>query len=53
MREVPRPEIRKKVMAILELIQFEELGHRFPWHLSGGQQQRIALARARLPGAAA
>ncbi|RTL53165.1 MAG: sulfate ABC transporter ATP-binding protein [Rhodocyclaceae bacterium] len=39
-------EIRKKVGALLELVQLSWLGDRFPSQLSGGQRQRIALARA-------
>ncbi len=31
---------------MLELVQLDGLGHRFPSELSGGQQQRVALARA-------
>ncbi len=39
-------EIRKKVGALLELVQLSFLADRFPAQLSGGQRQRIALARA-------
>ncbi len=39
-------EITTKVKEILERIQLEEYGDRFPSQLSGGQQQRVALARA-------
>jgi sulfate transport system ATP-binding protein len=42
----PRAEIRKRVQALLELVQLPGLERRFPRQLSGGQQQRIALARA-------
>ncbi len=46
-RERPRrPEIDATVQRLLELIQLEGLGKRFPAQLSGGQQQRVALARA-------
>jgi sulfate transport system ATP-binding protein len=38
--------IRKKVHALLELVQLDWLSERFPTQLSGGQRQRIALARA-------
>jgi sulfate transport system ATP-binding protein len=39
-------EIRKRVEALLELVQLGWLAHRYPAQLSGGQRQRIALARA-------
>ena len=39
-------DISKKVQALLELVQLDWLGNRFPDQLSGGQRQRIALARA-------
>jgi len=39
-------EIRKRVHALLELVQLDWLGNRYPPQLSGGQRQRIALARA-------
>ena len=34
---------------LLELVQLQGLGHRYPHELSGGQQQRVALARALAP----
>jgi sulfate/thiosulfate transport system ATP-binding protein len=47
------PRIRKmgidvdaKVDELLELIELEELGGRYPPQLSGGQKQRVAVARA-------
>jgi sulfate transport system ATP-binding protein len=42
----PAAEIRARVAKLLELVQLETLGHRFPHQLSGGQRQRVALARA-------
>lgn len=39
-------EIAKRVHALLDLVQLDWLGDRFPSQLSGGQRQRIALARA-------
>ncbi len=39
-------EIKKKVHALLELVQLDWLHDRYPDQLSGGQRQRIALARA-------
>jgi sulfate transport system ATP-binding protein len=40
------PEIRRRVMELLELIHLQELAGRYPSQLSGGQRQRVALARA-------
>ena len=39
-------EIKKKVHALLELVQLDFLADRLPSQLSGGQRQRVALARA-------
>ena len=39
-------EIARKVTSLLELVQLDWLGDRYPHQLSGGQRQRIALARA-------
>lgn len=39
-------EIQDKVHRLLDLVQLEWLGDRYPPQLSGGQRQRIALARA-------
>ena len=39
-------DIKKKVQSLLQLVQLEWAGSRFPAQLSGGQRQRIALARA-------
>jgi sulfate transport system ATP-binding protein len=39
-------EIRNKVNSLLELVQLEWSGDRYPAQLSGGQRQRVALARA-------
>ena len=39
-------EIRKKVQALLDLVQLAWAGDRYPAQLSGGQRQRVALARA-------
>jgi len=38
--------IRDKVQRLLQLVQLDYLGTRFPRQLSGGQRQRVALARA-------
>jgi sulfate transport system ATP-binding protein len=39
-------QIRSRVNELLQLIQLDWLGDRFPKQLSGGQRQRVALARA-------
>ncbi len=39
-------EIRTKVHGLLNLVQLDWLGDRYPHQLSGGQRQRIGLARA-------
>jgi len=39
-------EIRSRVHRLLDLVQLDWLGDRYPNQLSGGQRQRIALARA-------
>jgi putative spermidine/putrescine transport system ATP-binding protein len=46
MREVPRPEIERRVEAALAQVALTGLEERKPGQLSGGQQQRVALARA-------
>ena len=38
--------IKHRVDELLQLIQLEGLGNRYPAQLSGGQRQRVALARA-------
>ena len=39
-------DIKRRVTELLQLVQLDWLGDRFPPQLSGGQRQRIALARA-------
>jgi ABC-type Fe3+/spermidine/putrescine transport system ATPase subunit len=46
LRRVKSAEIRRKVIAVLELIGLEHLANQTVPQLSGGQQQRVALARA-------
>ena len=41
-----RTEIKRRVAALLELVQLGWLADRYPSQLSGGQRQRVALARA-------
>jgi spermidine/putrescine transport system ATP-binding protein len=43
---VARTEIRRRVGAMLDLVQLDGLAGRKPRTLSGGQRQRVALARA-------
>ena len=45
-QRVPRAEIKKRVVAILEDVHLSQYVERMPNELSGGQQQRVALARA-------
>jgi putative spermidine/putrescine transport system ATP-binding protein/spermidine/putrescine transport system ATP-binding protein len=45
-RDVPREQLREKVMRALEMVRLPGVENRKPAQLSGGQQQRIALARA-------
>jgi len=45
MRRFPKPELRKRAIAALELVGLGPFGERFPAELSGGQQQRVALGR--------
>src|SRR5688500_15371964 len=42
----PADDIRRRVRELLELVQLDYLGDRYPSQLSGGQRQRVALARA-------
>ena len=44
-RRLPRNEIRRKVAAVLELVELTGFEARRPGQLSGGQQQRVAIAR--------
>lgn len=45
-QKTPASKVRSRVQEMLELVQLEQMGDRYPSELSGGQQQRIALARA-------
>ncbi len=46
LRHVPKEEIQKRVMKILNLVELTGMEGRMTNQLSGGQQQRVALARA-------
>jgi sulfate transport system ATP-binding protein len=48
-RKRPRHEVRSRVDELLELVQLQGFGDRYPAQLSGGQRQRMALARALAP----
>lgn len=41
-----RREIRRRVEHVLQLMDLQGKGHRYPPSLSGGEQQRVGLARA-------
>jgi len=45
-RRLPKREIEKKVMAVLDMVGLADFAKRSSTQLSGGQQQRLALARA-------
>jgi len=45
-RKSPKKIIKDRVEELIELIQLQGLGDRYPSQLSGGQRQRVALARA-------
>ena len=42
----PASQIKQRVGEMLELVQLQQYGDRYPAALSGGQQQRVAIARA-------
>jgi len=46
LRKVPKADIERRVMNMLELVELQGLEGRMTNQLSGGQQQRVALARA-------
>ena len=47
--KVPKREIKKRVMELLELTGLSGMEKRYPNQLSGGQRQRVAFARALAP----
>jgi iron(III) transport system ATP-binding protein len=46
LRKLAEGEIRRKVLAALDLVGLQGREDRYPAQLSGGQQQRVALARS-------
>jgi iron(III) transport system ATP-binding protein len=46
LRKISEAEIRRRVLAALDLVGLPKLEERYPSQLSGGQQQRVALARS-------
>ncbi|HLR13619.1 MAG TPA: ABC transporter ATP-binding protein [Burkholderiaceae bacterium] len=46
LRKMRSADIRKKVDAVLDMVQLSAFASRMPSALSGGQQQRVAFARA-------
>jgi sulfate/thiosulfate transport system ATP-binding protein len=45
-RKIAKNRIHNKVEELIDLVQLQGLGDRYPSQLSGGQRQRVALARA-------
>ncbi len=45
-RKWPKAQITERVEELLELLELNGLGPRYPHQLSGGQRQRVAIARA-------
>jgi len=45
-RKLPKPEVRRRVDELLDLVHLGPFADRLPAQLSGGQRQRMALARA-------
>jgi sulfate transport system ATP-binding protein len=46
LRKWPKEKIRWRVEELLNLVQLQGYGNRYPSQLSGGQRQRVSLARA-------
>ena len=49
LNKLGKKEKEYRVQEMLELVNLEEYGKRYPHELSGGQQQRVAIARALAP----
>ncbi len=46
LRKAPKNRVKQRAQELLDLVQLQGLGDRYPSQLSGGQRQRVALARA-------
>lgn len=46
MQKISKPEQKKRIEKVLEMLSLQQFEKRKPGQLSGGQQQRVALARA-------
>jgi iron(III) transport system ATP-binding protein len=46
LRKFPKDDVRRRVLASLDLVGLSGREERYPSQLSGGQQQRVALARS-------
>jgi ABC-type Fe3+/spermidine/putrescine transport system ATPase subunit len=46
LKKLPKAEICRRTMEMLEMVKLSGMEKRFPRQISGGQQQRVALARA-------
>ena len=42
----PKADIENRIETVLQLVDLEGFGKKFPWQLSGGMQQRASIARA-------
>lgn len=45
LRKTPKARVKERVEELLNLVQLQGFGDRYPTQLSGGQRQRVALAR--------
>lgn len=45
LRKTPKARVKERVEELLNLVQLQGFGDRYPAQLSGGQRQRVALAR--------
>lgn len=44
--KIPKPEIKKRVLELLNFVGLEDKKDSYPGELSGGQKQRVGIARA-------